>query len=211
MTAWYNLPVTHGFFSEYNPSIWDTPHFAVDIGMPVDTPITAFKSGKVVQADYAYWGGQPGGGEVWIQPDDGSTEYYFYHLDENDVSSGQHVNAGDKVGLSGGQNVGGQHPAAPEWSSGPHLHVGYFTEWKSTPIGTRPYGPDITTTIKNLATGGIPPDTMSATQTIAGFTIPSTRSIGLYVGVFILAVVFILAGSFILFQKQIMGAIHREL
>jgi murein DD-endopeptidase MepM/ murein hydrolase activator NlpD len=209
--AWYNLPITHGYIQNYDPAQWDTPHYAVDIGMPQDTPITAIKSGKVVQADYAIWGGKPGGGEVWIQPDDGSTEYYFYHLDQNDVTSGQHVKAGDVVGLSGGQNSGGSHPADPTWSSGPHLHVGYFTKWQSTPIGTRPYGPDITPAIKNLAIGGNVPDSSTATQNIAGFTIPSTRTIGVNVGVFIGAIVLIFAGAFFLFQKQIMGGIKHAI
>lgn len=199
MTAWYQYPITHGYYSDYDPRIADTPHQAVDIGTPFHTPITAFKSGKVVQADYAPWGG-----EVFIQPDDGSTEYYFYHFDENDVVQGQHVIAGQTLGLSGGQNSGGKHPISTQWSTGPHTHVGFFTGWEATPIGTRSVGPDITATIKNLAIGGIPPDNgTTETQNIAGFTIPSMHTIGLNVGVFFVAIILIIAGSLFLFRKEL--------
>lgn len=202
MTTWFQYPISHGYYSNYDPNTFDTPHQAVDIATPFHTPITAFKSGKVVQADYAPWGG-----EVFIQPDDGSTEYYFYHFDQNDVVSGQHVNAGQTLGLSGGQNSGGAHPLSTQWSTGPHTHVGFFTGWTSTPIGTRSVGPDITPTIKNLSVGGIPPDTSTPSQNILGVSIPPIKTIGVNVGVFIIAVILIIAGAFFLFQKQIMEGI----
>lgn len=162
MTAWYQYPITHGYIPNYDPNTWDTPHYAVDIGMPQDTPITALKSGTVVQSDYAVWGGKQGGGEEFIKPDDGGPEYYYYHLDQTMVSAGQHVSAGQEVGLSGGQNQGGSHPTDPTWSSGPHLHVGYFTNFTSTQVGSRPYGPDITPTINQLKAGGLPNTVASA-------------------------------------------------
>lgn len=155
MTSWYQYPISHGYITSHLNDDWDSPHYAVDIAMPMDTPITAIKSGTVEQADYAVWGGKQGGGEVWIKPDDGSPEYYYYHLDQNMVSSGQHVSSGQQVGLSGGQNQGGSHPTDPSWSTGQHLHVGEFTKFVDTPIGSRPYGPDITPVINQLKIGGI--------------------------------------------------------
>jgi Peptidase family M23 len=141
-TAWYQDPISHGYAAQYNPSEADTPHWALDLAMPTDTPITAPLAGTVVKSDYATWSGQPGGGELFIKPDTGGDEYYFYHLDQLQASIGQHVAAGQVVGLSGGQNSGGSHNTSPMWSSGPHLHMGYFEQYRMTPIGTVPYGPD---------------------------------------------------------------------
>lgn len=89
-----------------------------------------------------------------MQPDAGGPQYYFYHLDEIDVHQGQHLGAGQQVGLSGGQNSGGMHPVSPMWSSGAHTHVGYFTQYTPTPAGSRPYGPDITQLLKSAQQPG---------------------------------------------------------
>lgn len=150
--------IYHGYITTFSGG--DTPHYADDIPLPLDTPIVTPVAGTVVKSDYAVWSGLPGGGEVFIQPD--STEkgipthadFYVYHLDQLNVTQGQHVNEGDVLGLSGGQNSGGQHPTASLWSSGPHLHVGWFTGYKS-PNGqwSRPYGPDITPFLQSLANG----------------------------------------------------------
>lgn len=139
---WSQYPVTHGYITDYQGAGTDTPHYAFDIATPLDTQFAFPKSGTIVQADYAVWSGKQGGGEVFLKPDDNTTEEYAYHLDQLYVHPGQHVYAGQLVGLTGGQNTGGSHPTDPMWSSGPHLHVGYFTNFVSTPEGNRPYGPD---------------------------------------------------------------------
>lgn len=149
--AWFTYPIGHGYITNYQGAGTDTPHYADDVETPFHTPLTALLSGTVKQADYAVWSGQPGGGEVFVQPDAGGPEYYYYHLDELDVSPGQHVQAGQLVGLSGGQNSGGMHNVSPMWSSGPHTHVGYFSQYVQTPAGGRPYGPDITPLLKSVS------------------------------------------------------------
>jgi murein DD-endopeptidase MepM/ murein hydrolase activator NlpD len=205
-TAWYQYPITHGYITSHLTNDWDSPHFADDIATPFHTPLTAIKSGKVVQADYAAWGG-----EVFIKPDDGSTEYYYYHLDENDVNAGQHVNAGQMVGLSGGQNTGGSHPVSTQWSTGPHTHVGYFTNWIDTVIGTRPDGPDITPLITAMKLGqagipssqGISPSGGSATTTSIGDWKTQAQGGLIRVGLFAIALMVVGFGFYIMFQKQI--------
>lgn len=207
MTAWYSYPITHGYYPKYLSDVFDTPHQAIDLAMPQDTPITAFKPGQVVQADYAIWNGQPGGGEVFIKPDDGSTEYYFYHLDNIEVKKGQHLNLGQEVGLSGGQNSGGSHPTSPMWSTGPHLHVAYFTGWENTPVGTRSVGPDITPTIKFLASGGgytaTPTQAASAANGPGGINQQGIAIAGKRAAIFFVAVVLIIGGFYLAFQTQI--------
>jgi len=209
-TPWYAYPITHGFYSSYDPKVFDTPHWAVDIGTPLDTPITAIKSGNVVQADYAPWGG-----EVFIKPDDGSTEYYYYHFDVNEVKAGQHVNAGDLVGLSGGQNSGGSHPISSEWSTGPHTHVGYFTGYVNTPIGTRPQGPDISSTIRSLQMHGLPSNGGTSTSSSPSTSGSSSNAVTTAqhaltrIGIFLVALAIIGGGAYLLFQKQINAAVKK--
>lgn len=205
-TPWYANPISHGYYSAYDPKTWDTPHYAVDIATPFHTPITAMKSGKVVQSDYAPWGG-----EVFIQPDDGSTEYYYYHFDVDEVKTGQHVNAGDLVGLSGGQTSGGSHPVTDGESTGPHTHIGYFTKFVSTPIGTRPYGPDITSTIQSLNLTGLPSNggTPASNSTSSSDPIVTAQHALTRIGIFLVAMAIIGAGAYLLFQKQINAAVKK--
>lgn len=141
---WSQYPITHGYITDYQGPGTDTPHYAFDLATPLDTQFAFPKSGIITQADYAVWNGKQGGGEIFLKPDDGTDIEYAYHLDviEPNIHSGSHVYAGQLVGLTGGQNTGGQHPTDPMWSSGPHLHVGYFEQYVNTPDGSRPYGPN---------------------------------------------------------------------
>lgn len=176
-TNWATYPVTHGYITSYEGPGTDTPHFAEDLGTPFHTPITAILPGTVKVADYQGWGG-----EIFIQPDDKSyPEYYYYHPDRLEVSPGQHVNAGQEIALSGGENPGypgAEHPALPEWSSGPHTHVGWFEKWQVTPIGTRPYGPDPSNLIGmakgNGGTISPPPGGSTLLDSQFGLSNPST-------------------------------------
>lgn len=222
MTTWYRYPVTHGFYSQYEPNVADTPHYAIDIGLPFHTPVTAIKSGTVVQADYATWSGRPGGGEIFIKPDDGSEEYYYYHFDDNEVVSGQHVQAGQLVGLSGGQNSGGDHPTDPMWSTGPHVHVGYFDKFINTPVGSRPFGPDIGPTIQAMKLTGLPsggnigipnagPSSNSPVSITNGGLASTVKSGLIKVGIFLVALVIIAFGFYLLFKKQIDSGIHTSI
>lgn len=161
--AWFNSPISHGYITQYQGPGTDTPHYAIDLAAPFHTAFSFPKSGTISQADYAVWSGQPGGGEVFLKPDDGSTQQYVYHLDEIDVSQGQHVSGGQQVGLSGGQNSGGAHPTSSMWSSGPHIHYGFFQQYVNTAAGSRPFGPDITSYYQGLASNSSQqPDLLSS-------------------------------------------------
>ena len=80
---------------------------AIDIGLPVGTPIHAAGPGVVTEADND--GGR--GNYVDIVHPNGITSHYL-HLSSIAVTPGQVVARGDRLGLSG--NTGN--------SSGPHLH-----------------------------------------------------------------------------------------
>jgi hypothetical protein len=150
---WWEFPISHGYITNYQGAGTDTPHYADDIATPFHTVLTAPTSGTVLRADYQSWGG-----EIFVQPDDKSLpQWYMYHPDEVEVHAGQHVAAGQAIALSGGENPGypgAEHPADPMWSTGPHTHVGWWTEWINTPDGVRPYGPDPANLIDMAAHGG---------------------------------------------------------
>jgi len=136
--AWYNFPLTHGYITGYQGPGTDTPHYAEDIGTPLDTPFFFLESGTIQKADYQDWGG-----EVFLKPDKPNRpQEYVYHLDMIEVQPGEHVLAGQEIGLTGGQTSGGHHPTNPRWSTGPHAHFGEFTNYTQSPIGEIPYGPD---------------------------------------------------------------------
>lgn len=82
-------------------------HVALDLGVPVGTPIKATLDGKVV---YAGWNDQGYGNLVIIE--NGPYRVYFAHLSKIPVKVGEKVTAGMIIGYSG--NTGN--------STGPHLH-----------------------------------------------------------------------------------------
>lgn len=150
---WYQYPQTHGYIIGYQGAGTDTPHYAVDLGAPMDTPFFFLEPGTIDKADYQSWGG-----EVFERPDSGGPEEYVYHLDQISVKPGQHVSAGQVIGLSGGQNSGGSHPTSKQYSTGPHIHFGLFSKYTNTPDPnnpTIPFGPDPTSLISQAAQTGL--------------------------------------------------------
>jgi hypothetical protein len=95
----------------------------IDIGTPMHTAINALVGGVVVGSGY-YGGGGVVATETTIA---GKTAVVYYqHLDliSSNIQLGQRVNAGDYLGLSGGQLAGGYHPSSTRYSNGPHTEIG---------------------------------------------------------------------------------------
>jgi len=209
---WLGYGVSHGFYSLAVHGIGDTPHFASDIATPFHTPITALFSGTVVSERT----GLPWGTEIFIQPDNGNIpKYYYYHLDTLTPHIGEHVNAGDVIGLSGGQNVGGQNPSSPNESSGPHTHVGFFSSYVTVvnnfgSTETIPYGPDISGAIFNLAKGAnvnsIPGATGVNQVPASGIPVGTQAffiGTGQKIAFVLVSLVLLGMGALLLFEKQV--------
>lgn len=99
-----------------NPSIYEKfgmkGHNGIDWGIKVGVPLFAPCDGKVLVKD----SGKGGYGlHIKIRSHHGAREVVLGHLSEVFVKSGDNINAGDKIALSG--NTG--------FSTGPHLHMGY--------------------------------------------------------------------------------------
>jgi len=104
----------------------DATRYAFDFLMDVGTPIVAARAGRVVAVEERYEDGNHTPGQenyIFIQHDD-STYSRYYHLTKDGVlvETGEQVEQGQKIGLSG--NTGA--------SAGPHLHFDVTTgcpEW----------------------------------------------------------------------------------
>lgn len=86
------------------------PHRALDIPVPVGTPVLAIADGTVIRANPT--NNQDAGIFVGIEHEGGVISRQM-HLSRLDVKLGDHVRQGQQVGLSG--NTGN--------SAGPHLHI----------------------------------------------------------------------------------------
>ena len=84
-----------------------SPHRGVDFRAPMGTPIKATNSGRVVLVGDHYYAGK----SVYIDHGLGVISMYF-HLSKIKVLTGQQVNKGDVIGLSGKSGR----------ATGPHLH-----------------------------------------------------------------------------------------
>jgi len=111
----------NGDYSHFGPK----NKYAMDIAMPVGTPIIAARAGVVVKTENSQngRGTDPSGNFVRILHDDGTMSVYL-HLKQGSVSvrEGQRVTVGSPLALSG--NTGN--------SSGPHLH---FVVQRNTGMG----------------------------------------------------------------------------
>ncbi|MBV4472755.1 M23 family metallopeptidase [Pseudomonas sp. B2M1-30] len=111
----------NGDYSHFGPK----NKYAMDIAMPVGTPIIAARAGVVVKTENSQTGrgNDPAGNFVRVLHDDGTMGVYL-HLKQGSVSvrEGQRVTVGSPLALSG--NTGN--------SSGPHLH---FVVQRNTGLG----------------------------------------------------------------------------
>lgn len=125
-------------FASQNPQVYNgSGHNGIDFGVKMGTPILASAGGTVLgtgNTDLAC-SGVSYGKWVLIRHTNGLTTLYA-HLSVIQVSGGQSVRVGEKIGLSG--NTG--------YSTGPHLHFAVYasdavhisgpTEYKSKVCGT---------------------------------------------------------------------------
>jgi murein DD-endopeptidase MepM/ murein hydrolase activator NlpD len=179
-TPWALSPHDHFYFArpiaadEVNWPLWDyryggvffegVIHTGIDIDVATGTPVLAAGSGKVVWAGYGLYRGyedlsDPYGLAVAIDHDfgyQGQALYTVYgHLEQVDVAAGQHVEVGQRLGLSGQTGH----------ATGPHLHFevrlgedGFFTTrnpelWLEPPQGWGVLAGRITEAYDRLKTG----------------------------------------------------------
>ncbi|CAN5637721.1 hypothetical protein BH23GEM10_BH23GEM10_04480 [soil metagenome] len=89
-------------------------HHGVDIFAPRGTPVVAAGGGRVTAVQHT-----PAGGRViWQEDATRGVTYYYAHLEDQRVTSGQWVGAGDAIGTVG--NTGNASGTRP------HLHFGVY-------------------------------------------------------------------------------------
>ncbi|WEK53302.1 MAG: M23 family metallopeptidase [Candidatus Cohnella colombiensis] len=102
-------PISAGFGDI--DSVHKIPHTGVDIAMPQGTPLYAIDDGVITKLDVI--GDQSTYGRMVRLDTDSGPDVVYGHLSQVNVKIGDHVQAGDMLGLSG--NTG--------HSTGPHLHL----------------------------------------------------------------------------------------
>jgi len=110
--AFTHFPITTEYLEVDN--FHPNPHTGVDFATPVGTQVQVPNDGivQLIRLDPLL------GNAVWINLDNG-VQMVVGHLSQVDVTYGQHLIAGQSVGLSGGT------PGTPGagHSTGPHVHV----------------------------------------------------------------------------------------
>jgi murein DD-endopeptidase MepM/ murein hydrolase activator NlpD len=103
-------------------SFWGDPrdagarkHEGVDIFATKGTPLLAAADGTISRVETTNIGGKV----VWLRTEDKNLSLYYAHLDEQLVTAGQKVKAGDVIGTVG--NTGNAK------TTNPHLHFGIYT------------------------------------------------------------------------------------
>lgn len=130
---WFGYPITQRYDGH--------KEYGIDLQMDRGTPITALYAGVVRWAGRTEWSsGTSSGGEVTIVcnvPGKGLYTSYYLHLDDAYVKPGDQVQAGQIIGVSGGQLSGGKWPVVNGngiiLSDGPHIEFGFNAPWVSGP------------------------------------------------------------------------------
>ncbi|MEU8917677.1 M23 family metallopeptidase [Streptomyces nigrescens] len=104
----YTLGSTFGLAG----NMWASSHSGQDFVVPSGTVVKAAHSGTVVKAGPNGGGDGPAYGNAIVIKHDNGMYTQYAHLSQLNVSVGQQVGTGEKVGLSGSTGN----------SSGPHLH-----------------------------------------------------------------------------------------
>jgi hypothetical protein len=151
-TPWYDYPD----LSNYGEVEGKSYEHGTDLETPPDTPMTAILPGTVTDVGYYPWGGQ-----ITWKLDNPSEAHnfgyeYIIHLDAINpaIRVGTHLNQGDFLGFSGGENSGAQlqagkplppgyshHLTSSQYSTGWHEEIGlyggpqfgYGSAWNSPP------------------------------------------------------------------------------
>ena len=115
--------------SHYNGSF----EYGTDFDCTYRTPAIALWSGQVVYAQRLCWSScysSTVGGVVVVAamvPGYGIEDTYYLHLDEiaKGITNGTYIHAGTLLGWTGGQTGYGYWPTSPQFTSGPHIEIGW--------------------------------------------------------------------------------------
>lgn len=120
-----NGPITSPYGWRTHPTYGTKKfHDGVDIGVPINTPVKATTSGKVVMSQWYNGYGK------YIEIDHGNNIHSFYgHLNSYDVKVGDYVNSGQVIAKSG--NTAGIGKNGKVMTTGPHLHFGIHKNGQS--------------------------------------------------------------------------------
>lgn len=221
--AWYNNPITIPYGAG-DPQLGG--NHLVDIGTPFGTQIQSIVSGTITNYEYTPWGGQ-----ITMKLDNpiNGVPYAFYiHLDSlnPNIGVGQHINVGDLIGISGGQNSGGTHPETTFYSTQPQTGFGLShgpvfgsgDGWVQFPLQHPELNP--TAFLNSIRAGQSPLFggtsgfmTSNLTSVVSQAAQPGTQffsQLGQKLGLILFALVLIVVGFTLVFSKQLDGYFNKS-
>ncbi len=204
---WYQFPRIDNIGSRDPQGPYPKPDSNVQL--PGLYPITALNSGRVTAVTTTSFGQTM----VTVKLDNPfnslATHEFYEHMSNATVSVGQHVSGGDLIGHN---NPTGAVPLGFGLYSGDSY--GFGSAWATLENDIKPGGANLLNpvAILNKAAGGTIP-TGTGTNTDTSGASPGTAWLAQSgpesqkIGIFILALVLAGFGTYILFQKQINGAV----
>lgn len=114
--------------ADFHTKMWYGQHQGVDFAESQGTPLSEIIGGQVASTGFYPWGG-----EVDVQIPGGMTERYL-HLSQINVTPGQKIKSGQRIGLTGG---GTPQSGLGYWSKGAHSHVQF--DWGNINQGVNPW------------------------------------------------------------------------
>jgi len=202
LTKWWTIPTQ---------TFGENGEKGTDFGTSAGANIGAITGGRVI---YVGNGGYPGssiGQIVQVLSSDGKL-YHYQHLKTSNVSVGQTVQVGSVIGTGGGCPVGAYSGSGCSWTdqytTGPHLEVRIASSYvPSQGVWSQAWYNPLSSFL-SLAGGGA--------ATVAGGSSSSSTSgtpdwqaqiqrEGIKIGLFLVALVLVGFGLYLLFQKQANG------
>lgn len=150
-------------------------HKAIDIAVPIGTPIEAPFDGYINYVDSV--DDSKAGKYVEIASLDGRHIFRYLHLSETLARAGQKVRRGDIIAKSGNTFGGATRPNGTPWSSGPHVHLEYRRAPEKIAVGTSAYGLPLENPMAYGATLPRTVDYVGGSDVQVTFTNPTTIGI----------------------------------
>ncbi len=224
---WINNNVTNRICPQ-SPCLQGDPEGGIDKYVKPGTPITALVPGTIVGMGPCVkkGGGSCGGYVITTRTNQipglpGSNDLYYQHLQSlaGGLSTGQSVHAGQTIGFSGGNTEVGINPAGWFGVWGPSPHPGPWIQkpegylnaaagipgasgslpgtqpWQGEPIPGSCTAPTSALDVAGIINFGMCMWWQQAGSAISGW--------GIKIGLFMVALILVVFGGYILFQRQI--------
>lgn len=184
---WHLFPINVTYGESGVDSGLGFPH-DMDIAAPPNYPITALLSGTVCDLQTPSWGVQVGIqlDSPWLASGEAIPYMAYLHLAASNVSMGQHVNAGDVIGWTGGATSDAQYLGTVNPTGKNFLNSTDMSSWVQAGIALMRgpvYGSGAGWDAKDAALDPMPIVKQARSNYVAAVAVQKLGRIGLFFGV----------------------------